>query len=590
MLTGPDASPQTQTAIARNRRRVRIVLVLLAVGVALVAAHTVGFRMLIATEGQDHSWVTAVYWTLSTMTTLGYGDITLTSDAGRLFTIWVLLSGMLWIALLVPFALIQFVVTPWLKQLAAARAPRRLPPEIVDHLLIVGFGPVVQALIARAKRSRIPAVLLIPEADQAREYLDQGYQVLIGALDDPRTYRNARVDEAALVVSTLPDTANTNVVFTVQSIAPHVPIAVTATKRASIDVLTLAGADHVVHLGANLGEAIAQRVLGTTGTAHVIGSFGATSIAEATVRGTALAGLSLDEARRRIGPQVRLLAVMQHGRLQDLHPAFVLREGQILILAGSPSALDGYDAAFSTPATERHAPHDDPAADAPVVILGGGRVGRAAAKALAASGTPTTIVEQDPTRPPGAGRMLYGDAAEGRVLEEAGLRDASAVVVTTHDDDLNVYLTLYCRRLRPQVQIVARATAERNVATLYRAGADGVLSYATVGATALWNAAGLGHRVVIAEGNELFAVPLPAAAAALAAGDAVVHERTGVHLVATLDAAGNLLPDDGRAGGAQLLVLGDRHGERLFRQAYQRLPLRRRMAGRLSRGASGSTR
>ncbi|HLS26128.1 MAG TPA: NAD-binding protein [Beutenbergiaceae bacterium] len=637
MLSGTEGTAQTQVSVTRNRRRMRILLALLGVGVALVAAHSIGFQVLMAAEGERHSWVTAVYWTLSTMSTLGYGDITLTSDAGRLFTIWVLTSGMLWLALLVPLALIQFVVTPWLQQLAAARAPRRLPPEIRDHILVVGFDSVVQALVARAKRARIPAVLVVSEAEQARGLLDQGYQVLIGALDDPRTYRNARVEHAALVVSTLPDTANTNVVFTVQSIAPHVPIAVTAAKRASIDVLTLAGAERVLHLGQNLGEAIADRVLGTRGTAHVIGSFGATAVAEAAIRGTALAGLTVAQVRDRIGPGVRLLAVMDRGRLQELPPSLVLPEAGVLILAGSPSALAQYDAAFSHPAPARDAdraqqatgaaagtedaagdaadaqdradtaaagaaqdaanipvaadPQADDDADAPVVILGGGRVGRATAAALATSGTPTTIVEQDPTRTPGPGRMLYGDAAEAQVLKEAGLEDATAVVVTTHDDDLNVYLTLYCRRLRPDVQIVARATAERNVATLYRAGADSVLSYATVGATMLWNEAGLGQRLVIAEGNELFTVPLPAAAGALAAGAAPVHRRTGVHLVATLDAAGHLLAD-GRpadAEGAQLLVLGDRHAEQTFRQTYQRGPLRRRVAGRLSPGGRGRT-
>ena len=53
------------------------------------------------------------------------------------------------------------------------------------------------------------------------------------------------------------------------------------------------------------------------------------------------------------------------------------------------------------------------------------------------------------------------------------------MLVTTHDDDINVYLTLYCRRLGPDLQIISRANLDRNVSTLHRAGADAVLSYAT---------------------------------------------------------------------------------------------------------------
>src|SRR5690606_19566350 len=152
----------------------------------------------------------------------------------------------------------------------------------------------------------------------------------------------------------------------------------------------------------------------------------------------------------------------------------------------------------------------------PVVILGGGRVGRSASRALSEEGVPNTIVELESGRVENSYSVLEGtasyavvegDAADQRILRRAGLEHASAVLVTPRDDDLNVYLTLFCRRLRPELQIVARATYERNVATLYRAGADGVLSYATIGATDLWNHAGLSHRVLVAEGNELFLVP-----------------------------------------------------------------------------------
>ena len=44
-------------------------------------------------EGEEHSWITGFYLTLVVMTTLGFGDITFTSDIGRVFSIVVLLSG-----------------------------------------------------------------------------------------------------------------------------------------------------------------------------------------------------------------------------------------------------------------------------------------------------------------------------------------------------------------------------------------------------------------------------------------------------------------------------------------------------------------
>ena len=61
----------------------------------LVTAYSLIFQVLMAYEGQQHSLVTGFYWTLSTMSTLGYGDISFITDAGRLFSILVLLSGMI---------------------------------------------------------------------------------------------------------------------------------------------------------------------------------------------------------------------------------------------------------------------------------------------------------------------------------------------------------------------------------------------------------------------------------------------------------------------------------------------------------------
>jgi hypothetical protein len=61
------------------------------------------------------------------MSTLGFGDITFRSDAGRAFSAAVLMSGALFILVLLPFAFIQFVFTPWMESREAARTPRKLP-------------------------------------------------------------------------------------------------------------------------------------------------------------------------------------------------------------------------------------------------------------------------------------------------------------------------------------------------------------------------------------------------------------------------------------------------------------------------------
>ncbi|MDN6328698.1 MAG: potassium channel family protein [Brachybacterium sp.] len=560
--------PRAERLLFRGRRS-KAGAIILGVGALMVVLYSVVFKLLMGQEVGEHSWVAAVYWTITTMSTLGYGDITFTSDMGRLFSLGVLLSGVVYMLVLLPFFVIQYVVTPWLDRRRAARTPRRVPPTLHDHVLLVGSDAVTHAFAARAERCQVPAVVILEDAVLAGELHDQGRQVIVGPLDSAATYRSAGASRARLVVSTLSDTANTNVAFTVRQAAAKVPIAVTASKPVSVDVLDLAGADRVLELGQVLGREMASRVLGSTGRFHAIGGFGTTIIAEAAARGTDLVGLTLGEALPLLRSRVRILAIMRKGRLRAMTPDLRITDATVLVLAGSEEDLERYDEQFQS----REVSED------PVVILGGGRVGRAASRALSEEGVPNTIVELERGRVENSYSVLEGtasyavvkgDAADQRVLRRAGLENASAVLVTPRDDDLNVYLTLFCRRLRPELQVVSRATYERNVATLYRAGADSVLSYATIGATDLWNHAGLSHRVLVAEGNELFLVPRPASLARRSVRDDEVRRRTGCHIVAVLDEDGTLGYDTESIPSApgKLLLLGDRHAERRFRETY----------------------
>ena len=574
-----------QTARERRRaerhplvgRRSRAALVILGVGAAMVLVHAAGFTILMRLEGEEHSWPSAVYWTITTMSTLGYGDITFDTDAGRLFSLWVLLSGVVYMLVLLPFFVIQYLVTPWLDHRRATRTPRKVAPGVSEHVLLVGSEAVTQAFAARAERSGITAVMVLEDAVKAAELHDQGRQVVVGPLDSAITYRNAGAARARLVISTLSDTANTNVAFTVRQAATAVPVSVTAAKPASVDVLELAGADHVLELGQLLGREMASRVLGSTGRVHAIGTIGDTIIAEAAARGTELVGKLLGEAVEMQRSRARILAVLRKGRLRAMTPDLRITDGTVLVLAGTAEDLAQYDEQFQSREVSEE----------PVVILGGGRVGRAASRALSDEGVPNTIVELEPGRVENSYSVLegtasyavvHGDAADQRILRRAGLEHASAVLVTPRDDDLNVYLTLFCRRLRPGLQVVSRATYERNVATLYRTGADGVLSYATIGATELWNHAGFSHRVLLAEGNELFLAPCPASLVRRSLRDDEVHRRTGCHIVAVLEQDGTLGYDTESipTSGGRLLLLGDRHAERRFRETYLGRRLRRR--------------
>lgn len=513
---------QVQAQRAERRRRLKTVITLSFIFLVMVGAFSALFHELMEREGRSFSWPTSVYWTLTTMTTLGFGDITFESDAGRVFSVVVLLSGSAFLLVVLPFVFIQFVFVPWMNERDRRRAPRQLAASVSGHLILTTLGPVEDDLIDKADQAEVPYVVLVEDVDQAGRLHDEGRNVMVGALDDPDTYRSARVDQAALVLATQNDQTNTNIAFTVREIAPDVEIVTSANSPAAVDILEIAGADRVVQLGEVLGAAMAARTFGLGGRSHVIGNFAGLQIAEAGAIGTDLVDRTLAETRLRARFGVGIIGVWDRGEFEIATAETRLRDSSMLLLAGTTEQLATFDASHST---------DSPNANN-AVIIGGGRVGRSVGSAFAENGIDFAIVEQLEERRREGVKYVIGDAADRPVLEAAGIDDAGAVLITTHDDNVNVYLTRYCRGLRPDARIVSRARSDRNVSTLYRAGADAVLSYAGTGSAVIWNHFRGDETLLVAQGLNIFRTPIPRELAGRTLADSHVHRRTQCNVVA----------------------------------------------------------
>lgn len=528
----------------------------------LVATYSILFHVIMEWEGQtEHSWLTGVYWTLTVMSTLGFGDITFTSDLGRAFSAIVLLSGIIFLLVLLPFTFIEFFYAPWLKAQASSRAPAELPPTKSGHVILTTLDDVTAPLIERLNKYQYPYVILVPDLAEALRLDRLGYRVMLGDLDNPETYRRARIENALMVATSVNDRLNTNVAFTVRETCSKVAIVATANVAASVDILQLAGCDVVLQLGDMMGNAISRRVVGTDRLAHVIGVFDELHIAEALAKETDLVGQTLAESRLRERVGLSVLGLWHRGQFELAHPDTRIENGMVLVLAGDIASIERYNEMYEGAV----------GSCAPVVIIGGGRVGRAAGNGLGARGIDYRIVELLPDRVRNVEKYILGDAANLEVLEQAGIRKTSTVLITTHDDDTNIYLTLYCRKLRPDIQIISRAKLERNVSTLHRAGADIVMSYASMGANAIINVLNRSNILMVAEGLDIFEIKTPRSLIGRNLIEADIRRTTGCTVVAINRNGDSIVTPDPRMpleAGDELILIGSVEAENRFLERY----------------------
>jgi Trk K+ transport system NAD-binding subunit len=520
---------------------------------ASITVFTVLFHGIMLAEGQDHSWLTGLYWTLTVMSTLGFGDITFHSDLGRAFTLVVLLYGIVMLLIVAPFTFIRSFYAPWLEAQLRSRAPREVDEEVSGHVVICHYDQLARDLIDRLAELDVPYVVIEPDSAEAAHLHAEGISVMTGSRNDPSTFHAVGAERARMIFANLTDVENTNITLTVREISPDVAVAALAENVDSVDVIELSGATHVLPMKQKLGEQLATRVPDGTRSAQRIGSFGELVIAEFPIHGTALPGRTVKESKLRQMTGLNIVAVWEKGRLMPAGPNTLLSDHSVPVVVGTEDQITALDALFVIYQT----------GDAPVLVIGGGNVGRAVSEALRSRGASVTILEQNPELESkletAADRVVIGDASNLDTVKLAGIDDVRSVVLTTHDDATNAFLAIYCRKLSHKAHIISRVCDQWNLEAIHRAGADFTLSHASVAVQTLVAIVRGLELIVIGEGAELFVEITPQHLCGQTLASSDIGSRTGLNVVAIKEDGvlkANPPPDAHLVVGSELVMLG----------------------------------
>lgn len=551
---------------AENRQNIAALAKYLAFLIGVIVLFTVLFHFLMIYEGQEHSWLSGLYWVLVVMSTLGFGDITFSSDLGRAFSVLVLLSGVVLLLIMLPFTFIRFFYAPWLEAQLHTRTPREVPEGTAGHVIICGYESIAPNLIKRLTQEGIKYFVIESDPARAAQMLQDGIQVIQGAVDSRNAYERMNVRKAALVFANRDDATNTNITLTVREAAPDVVVAATATDPDSIDILELTGATHVLPLKQRLGEYLANRISVGDVRTHEIGTFGKWVVVEFTVHNTSLENKHIRETGLREKAGVSIIGIWRRGMLAAAEPDDRLAEFDVPLAVGTREQIAELEKLLKLEKPMSHS----------VLILGGGKVGRAAAIALKEKGLTVYMVERETNRcdsiRPYLDRLTIGDAADRDILMTGGLMESSLVLLTTNDDAVNIYLSIYCRRLNPDVRIISRVEYVRNVEAIHRAGADFVLSYAPLGAESVMSILQGRPPMIMGEGVELFVNNVPEKLVGKTLAKSGIGAKTGLIVLAVEkngEAIANPTPDTVLPAGAKLDLLGTAEQMQAFEEVFE---------------------
>jgi voltage-gated potassium channel len=193
------------------------------------------------------SFLDVVYFTMISVTTTGFGDITPVSDRSRLIEAVIVTPIRIAVLFIFIGTAYQFVLKrTWEKWRMA-----RIQAKLTDHIVVLGFGisgsEAVKELLARGTD---PAQIVV--IDQARGRINAaehiGCNVLEGDASNDDTLIHIRIAEArSVLVSAGRDDTSILIVLTVRHLSPHVPISVVIRAQDNELLARQAGANNVIN-------------------------------------------------------------------------------------------------------------------------------------------------------------------------------------------------------------------------------------------------------------------------------------------------------------------------------------------------------
>jgi|GraSoiStandDraft_16_1057320.scaffolds.fasta_scaffold279998_2 voltage-gated potassium channel len=317
-------------------------LAFIAIAMALtLAGGTVGFVLI-----EDYPVFDAFYMTLTTVTTVGYGEIRTLSRAGRIFNSFLILFGVI-IMLLAIGGMTQTVIELELNQFFGKRRIKIMIEKLKGHIILCGYGRVGRGAADELRQAGVPFVVVDRNEERVERAIKNGMLAVLADASRDETLRDAGVERARGLIATLAsDADNLFVILSAKTLNPKLQLSARVAEEASEQKMRRAGADFVFAPYNSTGHRMAQALLKphvqrfldfTTQSVGLDAGIEQVRVAE----GSAFVGQSLAEMQMRRELGVIVLAIRKASGEMFFNPPAEAKisGGDHLIVMGRPEGL-----------------------------------------------------------------------------------------------------------------------------------------------------------------------------------------------------------------------------------------------------------
>ncbi|WP_413055230.1 potassium channel family protein [Sporosarcina sp. 179-K 8C2 HS] len=313
---------------------------------------TTALLLVVATSGfmyfEHLSPFNALWMTIISVMTIGYGDIYPTTEEGRWFALLLVPLG----AGVVTYALgigASYFIEQQLSNRVWVRRMEKQISNLNDHIIVCGFGRVGKQVYKQLKEEGVQILFIHDNESDLMEFVEPGTLRIIGDPTDKAVLMKARVDQArALITALSNDADNVFITLTAKSINEDIVIAARAERDDSEDILEKAGATSVINPSVIGGRELAMSVIKPNGTDFINDLIRSEEkefmVGEVALEDTEpFIGMTIEDANLQKHYEITLVAILRNEELfsnPDLSEKF--QQGDTLIVIGNPKKIEHF--------------------------------------------------------------------------------------------------------------------------------------------------------------------------------------------------------------------------------------------------------